>query len=51
MKLGAVTKPGKKNKQRQKTLKMMLCQKNVTSLSFSQFMANLEQSENWILDI
>ena len=50
MKLGPVTKPDKTRQKRQKHLKMTSCQKTVTSLSFFQFMANLEQSGSRILD-
>ena len=50
MRLGPVTKLDKKNKKRQKKLKMMSCHKIVTSLPFVQFTANLEQSRSWIVD-
>ena len=43
MKLGAVTKIDKRNKTKS-------CQKIVTSLTFSQFTANLVKSRSWIPD-
>ena len=43
MKLGPVTKLDKRNKTTSKKLTMTSCQQIVTSLSFFQFMANLEQ--------
>ena len=49
MKLGPVTKLGKRNK-RQENLMMTSCQEIVTQLPFFQFMANLEQSGSRILD-
>ena len=50
MKLGTITKVGKRNKQRQKHLTMTSCRKTVTSLPFFKFTANLEESRIWILD-
>ena len=50
MKLGPVTKLDKKNTARSKNLTMASCQQVMMSLSFYQFMANLEQSGGWILD-
>ena len=50
MKLGAISKVGKRNKQRQKHLTMTSCRKIVTSLPFFQFTANLEESRIWISD-
>ena len=50
MKLGPVTKLDKKNKATSKKLTMMSCRQIVTSLSFSQFLANLEQSGSRIPD-
>ena len=50
MKLGPVTKLHKRNKITSKNLTMASCLEIVTSLSFFQFMANLEQSGSWILD-
>ena len=43
MKLGPVTKLYKRNKATSKKLMVTSCRKIVTSLSFFQFMANLEQ--------
>ena len=50
MRLGPVTKYETETKQCQKSLTMTSCQKIVTSLSFFQFMANLDQSRSRILD-
>ena len=50
MKLGPVTKLYKRNKITSKNLTMASCLEIVTSLSFFQYMANLEQSGSWILD-
>ena len=50
MKLGPVTKLGKRTKQRQKNLTMTSCRKNMTSLPFFQFMTNLEHSGSRFLD-
>ena len=50
IKLGPVTNFGKKNTATSKKLRMMSCQQFVTSLSFSRFMVNLEQSGSWIPD-
>ena len=44
MKLGPVTKFGKRNTERSNNLMMTSGWKIVTSLSFAQFIANLEQS-------
>ena len=55
IKVGPVTKLDKRNeatskfKKKKKKLKMILCQQIVTSLSFFQFIANLDQSRNRIL--
>ena len=48
MNLGPVTNLTKETRERQKKLTMMSCQQIVTSLSFFQFMANLEQSRSQI---
>ena len=45
MKLGLVTKLDKRDKTISKKLMMASCRKIVTSLTFLQFTANLEQSE------
>ena len=50
MKLGPVINLTIETKQRQKNVSMVSCQKIVTSLSFFQFMANLEQSGSRNLD-
>ena len=51
MKLGPVTKPDKRNKTTsKKKWTMTSCRKIVTSLSFFEFLANLEQSGGWIPD-
>ena len=50
MKLGPVNKLDKRNKTKSKKLMVMSCQQIVTSLSLFQFMANLEQSGNQILN-
>ena len=50
MKLGLVTKRNKRTRQRQKNFAMTSCQQIVSSLSFLQFMANLEQSGSRIPD-
>ena len=44
MKLGAVTKLDKRNKITSKNLTTTSCRNIVTSLSFFEFLANLEQS-------
>ena len=44
MKLGPVTKLDKRNKTAPKKMVMTSCQQMMRSLSFFQFMANLEQS-------
>ena len=49
--LGPVTKLEKRNKTISKKLMKTSCRQIVTSLSFSRFMANLEQSRNRILDV
>ena len=51
MKVGPVTKPDKRNTEHQINLTVTSCQKTMTSLSFSQFWGNLEQSGSWILDV
>ena len=51
MKLGPVTKLNKRNKTTSKRFDdddLKIGQKIVTSLSFLQFMTNLEQSRSWI---
>ena len=50
MKLESLTKLDKGNKITSKKWRMMSCQQIVTSLSFLQFMANLEQSRSRIPD-
>ena len=50
MKLGPVTKLEKRNKTMSKNLTVRSCWQMVTSLSFFQFMANMEQSRSWIQD-
>ena len=51
MKLGPVTKPDKRNKTTsKKKWTMTSCRKIVTSLSFFEFLANLEQSGGRIPD-
>ena len=50
MKLGPVIKLDKRNGKRQKKLTMTLSRKIVTSLSFFQFITNLEQSRSRISD-
>ena len=51
MKLGPVTRLDKrKTALSKKKMMMASCQQIVTSIPFSQFMANLEQSGSWILD-
>ena len=51
MKLGPVIKLDKRNRTTSKKLTMKSCQKIVMSLSFSGFLANLEQSAGQIPDI
>ena len=51
MNLGPATKLDKKIKTTSKKLTMTLCSKIVTSLSFFQFTANLEQSRSRIPDV
>ena len=48
MKLGPIAKLDERKKNTSK--KLTSCQKIVTSLSFFQFMVNLEQSRSWIPD-
>ena len=48
MKLGPIAKLDERKKNMSK--KLTSCQKIVTSLSFFQFMVNLEQSRSWIPD-
>ena len=50
MKYGSVTKLDKRNKTTSKKFDDDVMSKNLTSLSFFQFMANLEQSESRIPD-
>ena len=50
MRLVPVTKPGKRNKKRQKDLTMTSCRKIATSLPFFEFLYNLEQSGGRIPD-
>ena len=50
MKLGPVTKLDKRYKTRSKNLTLASCRKIVTSLSFSGFLANFEQSKSRIPD-
>ena len=50
MKLGPVTKLNNRNKIRSKKTDETSCQKIVTSLSFFQFMVDLEQSKSWTPD-
>ena len=50
MKLGPATKIDKKNMATSKKLTTISFQQSVTSLSFFQFMANLEQFGCWIPD-
>ena len=50
MKLGPVTKLDKKKMAVSKNLTMTSCQQYLMSLSFSQFMADLEQLESRIPD-
>ena len=50
MKLRSVTKIDKRNTTTPKKLTVMSCQQIVSSLSFSQFMGNLEQSSSEISD-
>ena len=50
MKLGPVTKPDKRNTTTSKHLTMTSCWQIVTSLSFFQFMANLQSFGKWIPD-
>ena len=50
MKLGPVTKVDIRNKTASKKLTMMSCQQIVTSMSFFQIMANLEQSVSRIAE-
>ena len=50
MKLGPVTKLGKRNTGTSKNLTRMSCQQNMTLFTFFQFMADLEQSGNQIPD-
>ena len=49
MKLGPVTKLGRKNREMSKKLTMTSCQQ--MSLSNSGLMTNLEQSGSWIPDV
>ena len=51
MKLGPVTKLDKRNKTIPKKIMMTSYQKSVTSWSFFQPLAKLEQSESWIPDV
>ena len=51
MKLGPVTKLDKRNSKKSKKLAMTPCREIVTSLSFFQFIANLEQFGSWISDV
>ena len=50
IKLGPVTKLDKKNKTTSKKFDDEVMLENCTSLSFFQFMANMELSGSWILD-
>ena len=50
MKLVPATKLDQRKKQHQNILTMKLYQKVLTSMSFFQFMVNLEQSGSWIPD-
>ena len=50
MKLRSVTKIDKRNTTTSKKLTVMSCQQIVSSLSFSQFMGNLELSSSEISD-
>ena len=50
MKPGIVTKRDKRNTTTSNKIKMMLCRHIVTSLSFLQFMVNLQPSGSQILD-
>ena len=50
MKLGPLTKVDKRNKTTSKNLALMLCRQIMTLLSFSGFLANLEQSRERIPD-
>ena len=50
MKLGQEPKLDKRNKKTSKKLTMMSCQQVMMSLSFFQFMANLQQSRSRIPD-
>ena len=50
IKLGSVTKLDKRNRKTLKKFTMTPCQKTITSLSFFQFMVNLEQSGSRIPD-
>ena len=50
MKLGPVTKIDKRNKTTSKNLTTTSCRKIVTPLSLFEFLANLEQSRDRILD-
>ena len=51
MKLGPVTKSGKRNRTTSKNLTMISCQKIVSLLSFFRFMANLERSGSRMRDV
>ena len=51
MKIGSVTKLDKNNKTKSKKLTVMPCQEIVISLSFFQFMVNLEQSGSRIPEV
>ena len=50
MKLGPITKLDQNNKTKSKKLTVIPCQEIVISLSFFQFMVNLEQSGSRIPD-
>ena len=50
MKPGPVTKLDKRNNKTSKNSTMRSCQQTVTSMSFFQFITNLEQSGSWIPD-
>ena len=50
MKLGSVTKLDKRNKTTKKKITLTSCRPNLTSLAFSQFIANPEPSESRIPD-
>ena len=48
MTLESVTEHDKRNIAKLKKLMMMPCQHHCNTLSFFQFMTNLEQSQSWI---